>query len=228
MKQQQILLAVIVVGFALASALFIHQRRPAQPLGEVVMQGVADVVAEELATRLGLSGKLVLIQGAESDQISDAVKQLPQQLIAALEKRGVSQAIETVKIRTVGSDLSDLPQGAAVPLQVKLPYAQVPYDEFSRALAGHPDAVAVLSLVGPPRVTASDAGRWSSASAKFIVVMPVGDPLVVQDSLARGITALAVVPRQHGLTRPSTSERTRAWFDSQYQVLTPDTVAELK
>ena len=216
-----------IAGLALAAVLLVRQFRKPQPISEAIMQGLAEAVVDELSAKLGLSGKIVLVHGTGNETDPPAVALLPAQLARAVEKRGLGKIVKTVQIRTVGSDLSDLPKDAPVPVQVQLPYAQVPYDEFSKALSGQEDAVAFISLAGPPRVTAADASRWASATAKIVVVMPVGDPTVVRNALSRGIVALAVVPRQRGLTAGAQAGRGRAWFDSQYQVLTPATVADM-
>lgn len=226
---QKLVLVASLAAIALSLYSIFKPEQDIAQLGSVIMQGVADVAAEEIAKLAGSDAPVVLIHGAGGDMESPAARNLPEQLSVTIEKKGILRILARESVRSFGSDLSDLPEGAPVPAAARGPYPQLPFEIFDKAVREHPGVSAVISMIGPPRITKQDADRWRKSPVKVVVVMVTGDARTVEPSLKMGVTQLAVLPRIHsepmGDNIPSSP---RSWFDSQYQVITPQTLVQLK
>lgn len=228
MKNKFLFVALIAV-IALAGLSLIRGNKPPPRPGNMIAQGVADVAADEIAKRLGANVPIVVIQGSGSLSDSEMATRLPDQLTAALAKRGITQIVDRQKVITFGADLSELPEGTPIPETARNPTPQLPWDVLAGVLRNHPDVSAVVSLIGPPRVTSQDAALWKKVGPKIFVVMAAGDPTPSKIPLQQGVLDLAILPRLHGEpVGAKLPNSPRAWFDSQYQVLTPETVGEMK
>ncbi len=226
---KNVLTAVLVLVIVTSIGFIVRGPRPPPDVGRMIMQGVADVSADEIAKLVGTNATIAVIQGTGSLTDSEAVARLPDQLTKAIGDMGILQIIAREKIITYGADLSDWPEGTPIPLTARNPTPQLPWEVFAGVLQKHPGVGAVVSLIGPPRVTAQDAAKWKGVEPKIVVVLAAGDPLPSKQPLKQGFVDLAILPRIHGepvgTSRPDTP---RAWFDSQYQVLTPETEAQMK
>ena len=225
-------LAAILVAVILIAGFSIFRGRRTPPnYGTIIVQGVADVAVEEIAKLAGPNAKIIFIQGKGDGLIPDPpeVARFPEQFSEAAEKKGMMRILSTEKIYTYGSDLSDLPKGAPIPSSAKSPVPMLPWDIYAATIQKHSGADVLVSMIGPPRVTPQDKALWAAQTTKVVVLMMAGDPRPTKVALKTGAAKLAILPRNTGAPlgeRLPTSPR--AWFDSQYQVLTPQTVDQMK
>jgi hypothetical protein len=126
---------------------------------------------------------------------------------------------------TGGMALSD--KGICVLATEKIPvndecWATLSGDKFLGVLRGHPEADAVVSLVGPPAWSDEDKVRLPTHRPKFVPVMLVGDPFPVRSLVENGLVDVAILPRARGLPYDKNHPPTTAheWFDCEYEVVT--------
>lgn len=100
-------------------------------------------------------------------------------------------------------------------------------EAFFRIYQKHRTVTAIVSMVGPPLLDRSDYSKLDPGGPKLIVFAPMG--FGVKSLLEDNVIQVAVVPQTPAMNPPGTpGDLTASANPEPYQVVTPDTVQELR
>lgn len=166
------------------------------------------IAAEKTAAFLEYEGSIVLVLPDVPHQIYyDAIDE---ELVAPCEESGIS-VIGTEKIALSWGSAPGGSSGGSVGLTG----ARV----FEIA-ARHPDADAVLSLVGIPEFTDSEFRRAAESLPPLIVSRDARMGPDLEDLIRSGIVAMAIVPKKSLLSTKAEGQDARELFDEYFRIVT--------
>lgn len=168
------------------------------------------IAAEKTAAFLEYQGSIVLVLPDVPHQIYyDAIDE---ELVAPCEERGIS-VIGTEKVALSWGSAPGGSSGGSVGLTG----ARV----FEIA-ARHPDANAILSLVGIPEFTDSEYRRAAESLPPLIVSRDARMGPDIEDLIQTGIVAMAIVPKKSLLPTKAEGQDARELFDEYFRIVTQE------
>jgi hypothetical protein len=206
-KQKIILIAALLALAGSGTALFFSQR-PAK-INLTLDQTVGEVVAGETSKLLNNQGQVVLITQDTSADFNEALDAQAKSFQKALRtKRGLTmEAIERIQRPPTNMNRENgLSKG-----------------QFLKVVQDHPNAAAIVSLMGFPQLQAEDIALLNPGKCKYVAVFNSAVGIDLERLRAQQVMDLAVVARAEVVTPAGTAPRTaRDWFDASYSMLKRD------
>jgi len=186
-------------------------RAPSSPFHAIlhaVDRAVGEVAAEQTAQLLGQQGHLVLL-AVDTSRFKN--------LQADTQRQAFLQAVKKYRaLRVVATEWVDpttIRGGADFGLDSRV---------FFEALARHPQAAALVSLVGAPHLTDEEMDRLPQPLPRLVAVQAMGCRADLRRWHARKLVQVEIAPRA---LPPSADARppksAREWFARYYEVLAP-------
>jgi hypothetical protein len=203
------LLAIAASGVMLYK--FYTKPHDSDPSTKGLFQAYTQVTAQEVSRLLGGRGDVVVLMwGQPSDDASHPG--------GPPDVQAVCQALQKAGLRLVAKE--------PVP-PVKTGFDIVWTAENYRAvLDKYPQATAIVSFVGTPRLSARDIQGLPSARPKLIVVR-LAKAETTRPLLEQGVVDAAILPQVEPPFADRPPKTTREWFDKYYLFATPATAAKL-
>jgi hypothetical protein len=187
------------------------------------------VVVDEVLRQIGRDGSILLVQTLNDTSAQEEFWKFEEHLKEKMKRSDLKGTVFVEQVPAFYSDLSNLSTNAPLPEAARYDAPYLPYSVFEVLLEKYPGVTLVLSMIGPPDVTQSNADNWSRRKTRLGVVMLSGDPQTAQTARAYRALDFGVFPRLHGKSLTGKLPKTpRAWFDSQFQLVTPDTLGQMK
>jgi hypothetical protein len=211
MKSKQ--LAVTLAVLACAVAAFLLRRQFSSPAVNLrPSAAVGEVLADEVGRLLGGTGKIVLLSRQLSTDGPDATGERVGSFTAALQRRA--------NVKLAATEWAPRPPAGVMDLGAVTP------EQLLGAMDKNPEANALVVFAGLPAYSQPLGGKLAARSLKLVAVCGYGP--VARRWLESKALALAVVPRfddpPAGAPTPKTAKE---WFDREFQLLTPESVAHL-
>lgn len=210
MLKAKLIVSVSVIVAALAALLF--QFLPGHPQLEArPHEGIGEVLAEEALRLAGGGGRITLIAP------DTEVFQYPG---AEVQWQAFRRALRAAHVTLAATNLVKLD-----PLRPP----RVPPDFFVDILRKQSDSDVVVSLLGPPLLTAEQKTRLGTKRPRVLAVC--SGELPRQADLAAlfadNLLAAAIVSRPSPVSSPPASGGARDWFNHYYQLITAKNLADL-
>jgi hypothetical protein len=206
LSMNRVKIFVLLTIIAGALGLIIWQLRPVKPK---INPLPAVALGEELATQtlrlINNRGRVVLIE--------TGYKSSPPSTYADLTRTAFRQTL-------TGQSAVQLVHTETILLDDENPDPMLegfPAEVFLDLLQRHPDAAAIVSLIGPPRLSPQQMRALPVRRPKLIVVAAY--PEAAKPSLAAGVTALAIVPRVNAAPTETLPKTKAEWFNQLYEIL---------
>jgi hypothetical protein len=210
MKSKKLLIAFVVVA-ALGSARMLWRQFSGPRLNLKPSAAAGEVLAEEVGRLLGGRGKVVIIGREVSKDGTDAAGQRVLSLTQALQAQKALQL--------AGTEWIPRPAG---PMDL----GGVSLDQLLAVIQKQADANAFVIFAGLPPYSQPLLDQLSARSLKMIVVCGYGPE--VRRWLEAKALAMAIVPRFDDVPANAPPPKTtRDWFQREFEIVTPDTVARL-
>lgn len=218
-KKHPVVATVCSVVVIVAAVLFLirhqqHRQPRTTQLNTSINFVLGEVTGSETARLLGPRGQLIVVtaDGGPSP-IPPAEAQL-QGLRQGLNTAGGFQIVATEKVpfTTIFSDQT----------------FGIDVTTYRRIVQDHPDADAIVSLVGAPLLSQPDIARLPQRLPKFVAVFGLGfrNP-ELKNAFANQLVQLAIVPRTTPPAETHEARTPREWFDRCFLVITPDNTPSL-
>lgn len=198
----------IIVGVA---ALAWQCRTPRPAFEAKPHQALGQVAAEETVKLLGPQGRVILF--VRDFKIFDvpATETQCQAFCAAIKAGGktiaITNLIQLDPLRSTG----------------------VPPDGFVDALQRARDGDVIVSLLGPPNLSAAQLQKLKPKQVKVVALCSGNLPRQINLKVLfeRQLLNAAILSLERPLPRPAGEAPARKWFESFFQVITPDKLSEL-
>ena len=179
------------------------QNGPYLALGETTARATSDL--------LGGRGRISFIVSEADNNTDTAAGQALKAFKAALKKAGTITITATETAPAPGLMLSGV--------------EPLPAAKFIELVQKHATDDAVVSFMGVPRLSAEQIAQLPNPRPKLIAAMTFNPPS--KALFAQGILQLAVIPRLQPGDAAAQPKTTAEWFDSAFQLITPETAGAL-
>jgi hypothetical protein len=205
-------LAIVIILISLFSIM--RTAKPGHKAGDISrLVGLGQVAGEETAKFLG-PGKTVAVVRHGDEIKSPPLKKMQAAFIKALQDGSVSVTAE------VGLEMDD-----SAPEVMMLDMVGLPLDEYIRIGEEYSSVDAIVSMVGGPYASEDELDEMPDSLPPLIISH--GSDLRMSSGVLfdRGIVIMAIMPR-FDLQEGADPQTDREWFDTYFQVVTPETAGD--
>ena len=201
---------MLVIGGALLS-LFFNLGSGSPRFNPLPHEATGQVLADETARLASGGGRITLVTLDTAVFKSPATEAVLKGFFHALKKKGIAPAATN-----------------AIRLDPNRP-PRVPPGDFLEILRKQGDRDVVISLLGPPLLSAEQKNRLGDKRPRVVAFCPGPMPRQVnlRELFEQQFLHMAIVSRPAISLTPPQSAVPRAWFDYLYQVITLDNLADL-